>query len=141
MMAELPLALPPADATRIKRLAGTLEFLVSTGTEEVDLEFPSFEKGVKGHYLDAEIKEVAEEGKKIKIKLAKPAKQIEAIQFVDPDGAPIEGDRRGYFASRSVTTMEFELPRKLPPGSKILAVVHTDVKTYTTDWESPVLFS
>ncbi len=119
----------------LREVSGTIQYVVSSGTMEVDLGFVSLKAGASGKALDAKIKEIKngwkdDGSKQMEIELSVDTEAIKELILID--GAKrIVMERRGSssFGNGSVS-YTYEAEKGIPESGKLIAVLHDGLKTY-----------
>lgn len=133
---DVSLNAPPAGATRLRDLAGTLHYTVAGATNEIDLGIAKIEKGERGEELGAEITEI-EPGWRddgplhLSLRLNIRENELEKAYLVT-GGTRKEMERRGYGSSNNITTFTLELPKDYNADSRIVVEVHDELRNFTT---------
>lgn len=131
---DVELKLPPAAATELKELSGTLQYRVAGSAKEIDLGLNSLKAGTKGTQLGASIEEIKEGWQKdgsqdmeLKLKL-KPDDLKSAMLVID--GVKTELNRKGYSSSGGITTFTFSSKTAFPEKGSIVVEIHDQVQTF-----------
>ena len=131
---DVSLKLPPAGATGIKEISGTLQYRVAGKTKEVDLGLTSLKSGAKGTSHGAEIGKIKEGWKKdgsqeMELKLKIDHDDLKSASLVVDDvKTPLE--QRGYSGSNNSTTFTFSYKEAFPEKGSIVIELHDEIKTF-----------
>jgi len=133
---DVSLDSPPAGATRLRDLAGTLHYTVSGATKELDLGIARIEAGAKGEELGAEITEIKpgwrEDGPmNLMLRLNIGHAELEKAWLLT-NGTRKELESRGYGGSGNITTFTLELPKEYNADSRVIVEIHDELRNFST---------
>jgi hypothetical protein len=132
---DISLSTPPAGATRLRDLAGTLQYTTAGATKEIDVGIAKIEKGARGEELGAEITEIEPGWKEdgpldLSLRLNISHNLLQKAYLVTGD-TRTELESRGYSGSNDTTTFTLELPKKYNPDSRIVVEVYDGLRNFT----------
>ena len=126
VLLEIKTDLPLKKAERFKRISGSLEYMVGSGSESVDLGITSFLPEAKGIQYDAQIQSIDKNEfepntQTLSLSLNIPKDSIKGVTFLDDSGHKIEVSQNGYLSIEDLgTTLMFNLPANFPQTGKII---------------------
>lgn len=132
---DIDLLTPPDSAKGIREISGTLQYIVATGTKEVELGFASLKAGESGKALEAEIKEIKNGwnnggSKQIEIELAVDKSSVKELILIEGKNRTVL-EQRGYSSfGNTAATFTFEAKKGIPETGRLVVVLHDGMKTY-----------
>ncbi len=131
VLLEVELAAPPAGATHLATVEGTVTCITGGPAEGLDLGFPSLTPGATGPGLSATLESLEDAGdgrQSMALQVHAPRGAIESVVVLDPDGAEIPVEINGYSSSGDVCTLWCALARACRPDGRVLARVVSDMR-------------
>lgn len=132
---ETSMGAPKNKKASLAEVSGTITYLTTNKTKEVDLGFTSLEDGSEGKTLSAKVSHVdkgwsTETAKMVTVDLAVNFSQVKEFKFIGPDGKPINGRSNGYSGGGETSQFTFEFDAMPPPKSKVIAVLYDNIQRY-----------
>ncbi len=133
---DVNLAPPPAGATRLRDLAGTIHYSVAAETKEIDLGITKLAEEQRGEELGAEITEIKpgwREDGPLSLSLRLNLTREELVNaWIVRNEAREKIEQRGYSSSGNITTFNFELDKDFDPEARIVVEIHDEIRNFTT---------
>jgi hypothetical protein len=137
---EVRLKLPSEKVTGLKEVSGSLVYIVSGGTKNVDIGLKEFKPGAAGKEFGAKIEAIAEsqwqkghQNMSLAVELEPEA--VKAVVFRDADGKVLDVSRSGYMASGGTTTYNFTIKGKFPEKGSITVEAYEDLKKHKIEFK------
>jgi len=131
---EVKMLVPKPQVRGLKEVTGSLEYLTSSGTKNVDLGTLTIKKGSKGKALGAEITNVEaskfHKGEtEVRLKLLGDRASIKDVQFLGADGTPMETKSSGSYWTPTTVQMNFRF-KNVPQSAQVRVVQYDNLKKH-----------
>jgi hypothetical protein len=129
---------PPGSVVRgVKEASGYLEIVVAKGVKEVDTGIKTFQVGIVGTALGAEIKAIGpnkwEKGQTdMAVKLQLPRHAIKSVKLFNEAGAVVETAPDSWSQMGEVTTVTIGVKGSLPASGRLMVEHHDNLEKYRT---------
>jgi len=126
---EVKLKVPDEDVKGLRELSGTLDYLVSSGTKEVDLGITEFTAGAQGTEYNAAIVSIGPSKwdaseTVLALKLNLKTDSVKSVEFYDDNGQALGLERSGYSSTGAVTSFFYRVDKGLPDKGRIKIQVY-----------------
>lgn len=133
----------PGQARGLKRVAGTMEYLVAEGEETVDLGFEKLAPGSKGKAMNAVIQSIEkqpwgnEDQYILELKLVLVPDQIKEVEVLGADGRPLPeiGIYSRMTMGENDTTLSIRSKQPYPDNGRVRLIQHANLKKFQVPFE------
>lgn len=131
---------PSAKARGIKEVSGTLTYTVGGKIKALDLGLTDFKAGTKGKALGAAIEKIAKDefdgkSEQMELKIELPPDALEAVEFLDAQGKPLDVQRSGYMSGGDSTVFTFSILGKFPAKGRIVAKMFENLAQFEVEFK------
>jgi hypothetical protein len=132
---EVKMSVPGNAVRGFKEASGYLEIMVAKGIKEVDTGIKTFQVGVAGTALGAEIKAIGpnkwEKGQTdMAVKLQLPRHAIKSVKLFNEAGEVVETSPDSWSQMGDVTTVTIGVKGSLPAGGRLMVEHHDNLEKY-----------
>jgi hypothetical protein len=133
----------PGDAKGLKRIAGTIEYMVAEGVETIDLGFEKLAPGEKGKAMNAVIRSIetqpwgSEEKHVMELKLTLVPDHMKEMEVLGEDGRPLPEIHvhSRMTSGEDDTTLSIRSDQPYPENGKVRVVKHANLKKFRVPFE------
>mgnify|MGYP006287026587 CR=1 FL=1 len=132
---DVKLGLPDVDTQSIEEISGRLEYLVGSGSREVELGTMAMSAGSKGNALNAAVESIERDpygnnATTVRLALDIPAEKLQSVRFLGGGGA-VSAIPAGHITLGDRTNFRLSIKGTLPQQARVVVTVYESFRKVT----------